>query len=69
MRYVMARLSDDDRTTAYRIYVANSLYFQARGKAIDVKLYDILYPPTEDAEDGAKIAESVILGAGLKLKE
>lgn len=65
MRYVVARLAEDNRTTTFRLYVGNSLYYSARNQGLAKSLSDIFYPPVADDLSGEDIAMAIINGAGL----
>ena len=51
----------------YRIYVTDSLYFQAEDKRLNVRYYDILFPPKIDNRSGDEIAMDVISSMNLKV--
>ena len=68
MRYVLARLEDEQRTMKYRFYVSNALQLIPQNKWCAKSLYDIMYPKPEDNKSGDEIAFEVIKKAGLSFK-
>lgn len=70
MRYVIARLEDETREMAYRIYVTKSLQLAPQGKALTINYTDILKPaPEEEQKTGEEIAIDIIKRAGLIIGE
>lgn len=66
MRYVKARLEEEERTWTYRFYVANSLQNIPQGKHLQSTLHDIIYNPQPvDTRTGDEIAADIIFRAGL----
>lgn len=63
----MARLEQDEREMAYRIYLTDALYLDGMGKRPNKRFMEILNPEPEI--DGDEVAEAVIRNAGLKCKE
>lgn len=64
----MARLADEDREMAYRIYVTTALQNIPQGKYTQVSFYDMMYPKPEDTRSAEEIAHDVIEAAGLILR-
>lgn len=60
----MARLEQDDRETAYRYYIANSLQLAPQNKYMTVSLDDI-YNRKIDRRTAEEITEDVIKNAGI----
>lgn len=67
MRYVKARLKEEEQTWAYRFYVANSLQNIPQGSHIIPTLYDIMHNPPQpvDKRTGAEIMADIVSRAGL----
>jgi len=65
VRYILARLEDEQRATIYRLYIANSLYYAPQNKIVAKTLQDIWYPVEEDTRTGDDIAMDIIQKAGL----
>ena len=65
MRYVEARLEQEYRDEAYRIYVARSLQLIPKQEYISVDYVDMIYPKKKDTRSGDEIALDVIKNAGL----
>lgn len=68
LRYVIARLDEEDREMAYRFYIANSLQNIPQNKYIAKTFHDMLYPKPEDTRSADEVARDVIAQAGLVLK-
>ena len=67
MRYVKARLDEEDREEAYRIYVSRSLQLNPQNGHIEKSYYDIMQGKVEiDDRDGDEIAADIITRAGLR---
>ena len=56
MRYVTARIEQEDRDEAYRIYVTDLLKSISGAK---VRYYDIINPPPEETRTEEEIKEGV----------
>lgn len=69
MAYLRARLQQERDVIAYRVYMADSIYYYARGKAAGVRLSDMLArkasPP--DTRTGDEVAADLINRMGLKV--
>lgn len=65
MRYVLARIEEDSREEAYRIYVCKSLQLIPQNKCLTKDYLDILAPQEVDPRSGDDIALDVIANAGL----
>lgn len=64
MRYVVARLEQEYRDLAYRIYVTDSL----RGiTGIDTRFSDLIFGNKEEEKSGDEIAAEVIASLGLNI--
>lgn len=64
MRYVVARLEQEYRDLAYRIYVTDSL----RGiTGMDTRFCDLVFGKKEDEKSGDEIAAEVIASLGLNI--
>lgn len=67
MRYVVARLEDEERETAYRYYVSTSLQLIPQSKYLTRSLDDMLNPEKLkiDTRTGDEIADDIMKSAGL----
>lgn len=64
MRYVVARLEQEYRDLAYRIYVTDSL----RGiTGMDTRFSDLIFRNKEEEKSGDEIAAEVIASLGLNI--
>ena len=64
MRYVVARLEQEYRDLAYRIYVTDSL----RGiTGMDARFSDLIFGNKEEEKSGDEIAAEVIASLGLNI--
>lgn len=64
MRYVVARLEQEYRDLAYRIYVTDSL----RGiTGMDTRFSDLIFGNKEEEKSGDEIAAEVIASLGLNI--
>lgn len=64
MRYVVARLEQEYRDLAYRIYVTDSL----RGiTGMDTRFCDLVFGNKEEEKSGDEIAAEVIASLGLNI--
>lgn len=61
----MARLNEDSREMAYRIYVTSALQNIPQQKYTTVSFYDMLYPKPVDNRSAEDIAAEVIKKGGL----
>lgn len=68
MRYVEARIDENNREEAYRIYVTNCLQNAPQGKYITKSWYDIMNPKKDDGKSAEEIAIDVISRAGLSFE-
>lgn len=66
MRYVLIRLKESQRESAYRIYVTDALSCINNDKHMTQRYYDLLHPPAEDNRTGDEIAADVIAKTGIK---
>jgi hypothetical protein len=72
LRYVLARFRREQREEAYRFYVAEGIRFVSEntthsafdggGRYLNLKLYDILYPPKQDTRTAEDIINHVKQG-------
>lgn len=52
LRYADARIKKNAIETAYRSYIADTLYYFAQGKAIDIRFDDWVNPkPVKECDD------------------
>lgn len=68
MRYVEARIEQERRDEAYRIYVTKSLQLSPQSKYITASYSDIMKPQKEDTRTGDEIARDIIKLAGLRFQ-
>lgn len=68
LRYVIARLDEENREMAYRIYVTQSLQNVPQNKYITKSYYDMIYPKPEDNRSAEEIADDIIEKAGLIMR-
>lgn len=68
MRYVEARVEQNYRDEAYRIYVTDSLQNIPQEKYLSKRYYDIICP-IQDNRSGDEIAADVINKLGLQFKK
>lgn len=68
MRYVEARLSEQIREDAYRIYITRSLQLIPQNRYITMDFMDVLDTKNVDNRSGEDIAIDVIKGAGLSFE-
>lgn len=68
MRYVEARVEQNYRDEAYRIYITDSLQNIPQDKYLSKRYYDIMHPINDD-RSGDEIAADVITKIGLKFDE
>lgn len=67
-----ARYTDYIREETYRFYIADSLYNQARGKALVLRyseLLDNINKPIEDEPTGDEIVADIMTKHGLRFKD
>lgn len=69
MRYVEARIEDNNREEAYRIYVARSLQLAPQSKCLKMSYADIISPQNVDERSGDEIVMDIMLKAGLKFED
>ena len=69
MRYVLARIEENNREEAYRFYVTRSLQLAPQGKNLVPTFDEILNPKPVDERTGDEIAIDVIKAAGLRFEE
>lgn len=67
MRYVEAKRKEEQETFAYRIYLSDSLYYQAQNQRLSQRYIEIIKPKTVDTRSGDEIALDVISRLGLKV--
>lgn len=65
MRYVEARIEEDSREEAYRIFVTKSLQLIPQSMYLTTNFEDILNPQSVDVRTGDEIAVDVMKAAGL----
>lgn len=66
MRYVEARIDENNREAAYRFYVTKSLQLAPQSKALSIDYFDMLKPRVVDTRTGDDIAADIMQKAGLK---
>ncbi len=67
-----ARYTDYIREETYRFYIADSLFYQARGKALTLRyeeVLDRLYKPQEPEPTGDEIVADIMTKYGLRFKD
>lgn len=65
----MARYTEKQRETAYRIYITDCYFLQGQNKVPSVRFHDLLYPPMEyTEEDGDEIVQELIKKLDLKFE-
>lgn len=69
MRYVEARVDENNRDDAYRIYVCRSLQLIPQNKYISKDFKDILIPEEKDVRTADEIITDVMFKAGLNFGE
>ena len=69
MRYVRAKVAEDDERMAYRAYVTESLRLQGKNKYIQRSWLDIIDPKPADNRSGDEIAVQVLRNTGLTPKQ
>lgn len=69
MRYVNARLEQEDRDFIYRIFVTKSLQLIPQSRYLSKEYYEVLQPQNIDHRTGDEIAADIILRAELSFKE
>ncbi len=67
MRYVEARVEENNRDEAYRIFVTRSLQLIPQSKYLTTDFNDIIHPDEKDNRTADEIASDVIKNAGLTL--
>lgn len=60
MRYVRAKVAEDDERMAYRAYVTESLRLQGENKYIQRSWLDIINPKPTDNRSAGEIADDFI---------
>lgn len=65
MRYVKAEYEKYIEDLTYRIYLTDSLFYQADGKRLTKRYAEFAYPQIEDTRSGDEIAFDVITRLGL----
>ena len=65
MRYVEARIDENNREEAYRIYVTRSLQLAPQGSYITKQYMEMLKPQKVDNRSGDEIVADVFKNAGL----
>lgn len=66
MRYVLARIKQNNRDEAYRIYVTKSLQLAPQNKCITKDYTEFANPQKVETRSGGQIVLDVIKKAGLK---
>ena len=67
-----ARYTEYVRDETYRYYIADSLYYQARGKALTLRYDELLkriYEPQEPEPSGDEIVQDIMTKYGLRFKD
>ena len=54
---------------AYRVYVTDTLYYQAENKKLSVRYYDLIRPKRIDSRSADEIIKETIVKAGLTVLE
>ena len=68
MRYVNARLEEERREEAYRIYVTKSLQLIPQNKCLTKDYEDFINPKKIDNRSGEEIATDIIKRANLHFR-
>lgn len=68
MRYVLAKIAEDEERMTYRAYVTETLRLRGENKYISRSWLDIIDPKPVDNRSGDEIALSVVKNAGLHYK-
>ena len=71
MRYVLAKIEQEDRDYAYRIFVTESLRLQGEEKYLTIKYSelftnDLFIKISEPDKDGEEVIQTVMNDLGLK---
>ena len=69
MRYVEARIEENRRDEAYRIFVTKSLQLIPQSMYLTTDFKDVLKPQEADNRTGDEIAADVMKAAGLSFGE
>lgn len=71
LHYTLARLKQQQQEEVYKCYVTDTLFYQAQGKYVGKRYYDLISKPIiVDKRSAEEIIEDTILKAGLTvLKE
>lgn len=69
MRYVEARIEQENREEAYRIYVTKSLQLAPQHQCLRLSYLDFLKPQKIDKRTGDEIAADIMKRAGLSFEE
>lgn len=65
-RYVMARYEAYKRDYIFKVYVADSMYYQAQNKCLNIRYAELIDTKPVDTRTGDEIAEDVIARLGLR---
>lgn len=57
------------REGAYRIYITDMLYYQARGQSLTIRYDDMIHPKPQDTRTAEEIADDIITKFGLTRKD
>lgn len=68
MQYVLARLEQEARDFAYKVYITDSIYYYMDGQRVTIRWEDSL-KKKPDHRTAQEIVGDTLLGAGLILKE
>ena len=69
MRYVRARVETENRETAYKIYMTDSIYYYTQNKGLSERYADLLKKKPTKVKSAQEIVDETFLKAGLKFKE
>ena len=62
---MIVRLKEYQVEEAYRVYVTDTLYYQAENKKLSVRYYDLIRPKRSDNRSADEIIKETIVKAGL----
>lgn len=69
MRYVEARVEENYRETAYRIYISRSLQLIPQNKYLKKDFYEYLNPQVVDNRSAEEIVDDIMQRAGLHFED
>lgn len=68
MRYLLSRMKSDRAERIYRIYVTDSLFYQARGGFLKERYVDILDKKPQETRKAEDIISDVTSRLGIKVE-